>query len=59
MNFTVKRCNQVIVTKPGGQTKLSFRPGNSTAQHNAALMVFGGEETTDSEFSPELVLPMT
>ena len=59
MNFTIKRCNEVIITKPGGATELNFRPDNSTAQHNTALMVFVRKETTDGEFSPELVLLMT
>lgn len=56
MNFTIERCKQVTIT--GSPTKLSFKPGKSTAQHNTAVMVFGGEEKTGGEFSPEPVFPM-
>lgn len=53
VNFTIERCNQATIKgSDGTSTVLGFKPMNSTAQPNAAVMVFENKKT-GSEFSIE------
>lgn len=53
VNFTIERCNQATIKgSAGSSTVLDFKPINSTAQPNAAVMVFE-KKKIGSEFSIE------